>query len=117
MDILFISELIANPGPQGRHVMVIGYLNNYNPIEGTAILTTNDENCRLHLTLDLTSCQVDDIANNILCRIIGRSYKKEDDSLKIEVESFISCRNWNYAEYKETIELQRKMYKENKQND
>lgn len=102
---LHISEL-TNKILHGQMVMTLGWIENYDPQDGgKAQLYLNDKSSTF-VALNLSGCDLSDITEHTLCRVIGRYCSKLEEQI-IKVFSVKSVSSWKYFTFSQILQKQR----------
>lgn len=97
MQIVHISDV--KKLKNGQNIMTVGWLGNYSPFEGgRATLTSAEQGCKENIKLDLSSCEIVDISDHMLTRVIG---KLKNNFVKVQCLKPVS--KWQYYNYNEII--------------
>ena len=103
MKLVHVSEL--NHVNDNQMVMVVGWVENYLP-PSFAKLYSSENGSRSVVQLDLDGCDVVEVIQHGLFRVIGRYYHNNEGG-RIKVQSLHSARSWNYHTVSQLIHEQR----------
>ena len=105
MKILHMSELDSDI-LNGQMVMVLGWIEDYSPQDDGKAKLFSTETVKTSVCLYLNGCDLSNITEHTLCRVIGKFFSKNDGKI-IEVCSLKSVPTWKYFTFSQILEKQR----------